>query len=59
MISCGEGNEYGHPHAELLQRLEDFGCLIYRTQRSGAVTVRVQGKKVRVSEYLKAGGALR
>lgn len=59
LISAGRDNRYGHPHAELLQRLEDFGCLIYRTQRSGAVTVRVQGKKVRVSEYLKAGGALR
>lgn len=57
LISAGRNNRYGHPHEELLQRLDGCGCLIYRTQRSGAVTVRVRGGRVRVSEYLEALGS--
>ena len=53
LISSGRNNRYGHPHEELLKRLEEYGCLIYRTQESGAVTVRVKNGRVRVEEYLK------
>ena len=53
LISSGRDNRYGHPHEELLKRLEDCGCRIYRTQESGAVTVRVKNGRVRVEEYLK------
>ena len=53
LISAGRENRYGHPHEELLERLAACGCRVYRTQRSGAVTVRVQGGKVHVSEYLR------
>ena len=53
LISAGQNNRYGHPHRELIQRLEDCGCRIYRTQESGAVTVRVQNGRVRVEEYRK------
>lgn len=53
LISSGRNNRYGHPHEELLKRLEDCGCLIYRTQESGAVTVRVKNGRVRVEKYLK------
>ena len=52
LISSGRNNRYGHPHKELIERLEECGCLIYRTQESGAVTVRVRGGKVKVSGYL-------
>ena len=52
LISSGRNNRYGHPHEELLERLEDCGCLIYRTQESGAITVRVRNGKVRVEEYI-------
>lgn len=31
IISFGEGNKYGHPHAEALQRLQDIGAQIYYT----------------------------
>lgn len=53
LISAGRNNRYGHPHEELLERLTDRGCLIYRTQESGAITVRVRGGKVWVEEYVK------
>ena len=51
LISAGQNNRYGHPHEELLKRLEDCGCVIYRTQESGAVTVRVRNGRVRVEEF--------
>ena len=40
IISVGEGNPYGHPAEELLERLEDFGCTVYRTDRNGTIVYR-------------------
>jgi competence protein ComEC len=37
VISVGENNTYGHPGAETLQRLNDFGAIIYRTDLDGDV----------------------
>ena len=31
LISAGKDNSYGHPHAELLERLEEAGCSILST----------------------------
>lgn len=53
LISAGRANRYGHPHKELMERLEKQGCMIYNTQESGAVTVRVRGKKVQVETFLE------
>lgn len=39
-ISAGRDNLYGHPAAETLQRLESFGCTVYRTDRDGTITIR-------------------
>ncbi len=52
VISCGKNSVYGHPHRELLERLEGAGCAIYRTDLDGAVTVKTDGKKYAVSGYL-------
>lgn len=38
-ISVGE-NSYGHPAAELLERLETYGCAVYRTDIHGNITFR-------------------
>ena len=40
IISAGEGNRYGHPHEELLQRLYQFGCSVYRTDLHGTIIYR-------------------
>lgn len=37
VISCGEGNLYGHPHAETLERLTDVSAEPYRTDTDGSV----------------------
>ncbi|MCR5033745.1 MAG: DNA internalization-related competence protein ComEC/Rec2 [Lachnospiraceae bacterium] len=51
LISCGEGNSYGHPHRELLERLERQGSRVFRTDRQGAVRVQVFHGKIRVQTY--------
>ncbi len=53
LICAGRDNRYGHPHEELLERLEKQGCMVYNTQESGAVTVRVFGRKVTVETFLE------
>ncbi len=39
-ISVGADNPYGHPAQSLLQRLQDFGCSVYRTDLSGTILIR-------------------
>lgn len=39
-ISVGEDNYYGHPHAEVIKRLEEIGCVIYRTDQHGTILFR-------------------
>lgn len=48
-ISCGEGNRYGHPHEETVERLLRYGCRIYATPEHGAVKLKTDGKKVHLS----------
>ncbi len=40
LISVGEGNRYGHPSWETLERLRLFGCSVYRTDIKGTVIFR-------------------
>ncbi len=40
VISVGENNAYGHPAQELLDRLEDLGCIVFRTDLDGTITIR-------------------
>ena len=39
IISVGE-NSYGHPTKEVLDRLTEFGCTVYRTDQQGTITFR-------------------
>ncbi len=36
-ISVGEENRYGHPSQEVLDRLEEFGCMVLRTDENGTI----------------------
>lgn len=51
ILSYGEGNQYGHPHKELIDRLKRAGCRLYETAKQGAVTVRSDGESYEVSTY--------
>lgn len=39
IISVGD-NSYGHPADEVLERLEEFGCTVYRTDENGTIIYR-------------------
>lgn len=53
IISCGEDNSYGHPHDELLKRLYNIDCQIKITYEGGAISLKTDGKRLMVKEYLK------
>jgi competence protein ComEC len=48
VISVGEGNPYGHPHAELLERLSNAGVRVLRTDHDGAVHIVIDRKRLEV-----------
>lgn len=51
LISCGMDNPYGHPHKEVLERSCAMGCSIYRTDHSGAVTIKTVKRRLNISEF--------
>ena len=51
VISCGRNNRYGHPHEELLERLESSGTAIYDTPHAGAVTLRLDKRGASIETY--------
>ena len=46
-ISVGETNPFGHPSAEVLERLHAAGVRVLRTDRDGAITVLSDGQTLR------------
>ena len=53
VISCGRNNRYGHPHGELLERLEETGARVIKTSEAGAVTLTFRRGEVRVGKWKK------
>lgn len=49
IISCGADNSYGHPHSEVLARLEEMDVQIYRTDTMGTITLTSDGKNIKIS----------
>ena len=46
VISCGTGNSYGHPHQETLDKLQNKGVEVYRTDLLGDIYCSSDGKEV-------------
>ena len=46
VISCGEGNSYGHPHSTVLSLLELGGSELYRTDLDGTIVFDTDGETV-------------
>jgi len=53
VISCGEGNSYGHPHEETIERYESYGITTYRTDLLGTIVLTTDGTSLEF-EFEKA-----
>jgi len=49
LISSGAGNRYGHPHAEVVERLGRHGTAVWRTDQQGSITVTTDGRRMTVA----------
>jgi len=48
VISCGLNNSYGHPHRDVLERLEAANIRIYRTDLQGNIIIETDGRVLNV-----------
>lgn len=44
LISCGAGNDYGHPHKETLAAYKKIKAKIFETDKNGTITITTDGK---------------
>ena len=51
LISCGKDNSYGHPHKEVLERLQNVGSEIYQTSIGGRIMVETDGKQMKITSW--------
>ena len=49
IISCGLDNDYGHPHEEIISRLEERNIEYYRTDELGAIILTVYKNGYKIS----------
>jgi competence protein ComEC len=46
VISCAIDNTYGHPHAEVLNRLREMGVKLFRTDEQGSIVATSDGTTI-------------
>jgi competence protein ComEC len=51
VVSAGRGNRYGHPHRAVLERYRTEGVPVMRTDLEGAITLRTDGRSVRLESF--------
>lgn len=56
VISCGGGNRFGHPHADVLDRYRRAGIDVERTDLLGTIEIEVAAGAVRVRHGTSASG---
>lgn len=54
VISCGSGNRYGHPHHETLEKLEERGVAVYRTDEDGTILAESDGSSIAFTKGLES-----
>ncbi len=54
VISCGVDNDYGHPDAVTLEKLEAAGAEVFRTDRQGSILASTEGSGVTMTALGKA-----
>lgn len=51
IISCGKDNSYGHPHNEVIKKLNDNNIEIYRTDEKGTILITSDGKNINIKNF--------
>lgn len=52
LIGVGEDNNFGHPNSGVIERLENIGCKIYRTDECGEISVKFKNQ-IKINTILK------
>ena len=51
IISCGKNNDYGHPTNKILDRLNQYGCEIHRTDLEGTILITTNGENIEINSF--------
>ncbi len=51
IFSVGTRNRYGFPAEKVVKRYEELGCLVLRTDRLGAISIRTDGRRCWIRQY--------
>ena len=54
-IKAGRNNIYGHPHRQTLDRLEERGIAVYRTDLNGTVGIDIRRNRLKVDVMHPSG----
>lgn len=46
VISCGEGNSYGHPRQDTMELIDSFQVPLFRTDKQGTIIAESDGQKI-------------
>lgn len=55
LVSAGANNSYGHPHREVLERLQENNILYMKTMDYGAIMIWTDGDKIKIQTFLDGG----
>lgn len=50
ILSYGQNNKYGHPHAEVIDALQNVGSEIYSTAEAGTIVVNTDGETYKIDQ---------
>ncbi len=53
IVSCGAYNRWGHPMPQVLERIDQIGARLYRTDKDGAVTILTNGSSYCVESFIE------
>ena len=53
-MECGKNNKFGHPNIEVIDRLQNNGVKIYRTDKNGEINIKVnkEGKITKIEKCI-------
>lgn len=54
LIGVGADNKFGHPNENVLKRLQNLNCKIYRTDEAGEISIIIDSKgKIKIKKFIE------